>query len=87
MSLLTGDPRTATVRANEDMEVIVIDKKAFTEILLKDSRILETFVNALEANKSSLINIIEEERKKSNITKFSARIVIMNKIKSYLNIG
>ncbi len=87
MSLLSGDPRTATVRANEDMEVIVIDKEAFTEVLLKDSRILDTFVNALEANKSSLTTIIEEERKKSKITKYSARKVIMNKIKSYLNIG
>lgn len=87
MSLLTGDPRTATVRAKEDMEVIVIDKEAFTEILLKDSKILELLVSALESNQSSLTTIIEEERQNSNTTNHSAREVIMNKIKDYLSLG
>ena len=86
MSLLTGEPRTATVRAKTDMEVIVIDKKAFVDILLKDSKILEILVSVLESNQSSLTTIIEEERKNSNSTKQSARGIIMDRIKSYLGI-
>lgn len=87
MSLLTGDPRTATVRASEDLEVIVIDKDSFSEILLKDSKILELLVSGLETNQSSLSKIIEEERKNAKGSTTSARLVLMNKIKQYLSIS
>lgn len=86
MSLLTGDPRTATVRAKEDMEVIIINKGAFSEILLKDSNILELLVSALEKNQSGLTKIIEEEQKNSNVPIKSARQMIMNKILNYLDL-
>ena len=86
MSLLTGEPRTATVRASSDMDVIVIDKKSFVDIVLKDSKILENLMNVLESNRSSLTSIIDDERKKSNTTKNSARKIIMSRIKKYLGI-
>ncbi len=86
MSLLTGDVRTATVRAIEDIEVIEIDKEHFTEIIAKDAEILNSLVKALEKNQSSLTQIIEEEKNNSNIPMQSARKIIMNKIVSYLNI-
>lgn len=86
MSLLTGDKTTATVRAKTDMEVLKIMKEPFKDILLKDERILEIFVEALEKNKSSLHDIIEKEKKNSNITEKSARSILLSKIKSYLNI-
>lgn len=86
MCLLTGDPRSATVRAAEDTEVIVIDKQAFSEILLKDANILNLFVESLEANQSQLFKIIEEERKNRNVPIKSARQIIMNKILAYLDL-
>ncbi len=86
MSLLTGDPRTATVRASEDTEVIVIDKASFTKILAKDSKILGSLFDALESHQSSLTKIIEEAKNSSNIPIQSARKIIMNKIFGYLNL-
>ena len=86
MSLLTGEVRTATVRASEDIEVIEIDKEHFTEILAEDSDVLKNLIKALESNQSSLTKIIEDERNNSNIPAQSARKVIMNKIFSYLNL-
>lgn len=41
MSLLTGAPRTATVRALEDMELLVVDKAAFREILVANPGVAE----------------------------------------------
>jgi CRP-like cAMP-binding protein len=87
MCLLTGDPRSATVRAADDCEVIVIDKQAFTEILLKDANILNLFVDSLESNQSQLTKIIEDERKNRNVPMKSARQIIMNKIMAYLDLG
>jgi small-conductance mechanosensitive channel/CRP-like cAMP-binding protein len=87
MCLLTGDPRSATVRAADDCEVIVIDKQAFSEILLKDANILNLFVDSLESNQSQLTKIIEDERKNRNVPMKSARQIIMNKIMAYLDIG
>ena len=86
MSLLTGDVRTATVRAVEDIEVIVIDKEHFTDIIAKDAEILNSLVKALEKNQSSLTKIIEDEKNNSKIPMQSARKIIMNKIIGYLNI-
>lgn len=86
MSLLTGDPRTATVRAATDLEVIVLNKKAFTEILLKDDKILDLLISALDSNQSNLTKIIEDERKNSNIPMKSAREIITNKIRKYLDL-
>ncbi len=41
MSLLTGAPRTATIRALEDMELLVVDKAAFREILVANPGVAE----------------------------------------------
>lgn len=40
MSLLMGEPRTATVRAATDMVVLVVDRDAFKEIITADPAIL-----------------------------------------------
>ncbi len=41
MSLLAGDPRSATVRAASDLSVLVVDRAAFKEIISADPAILE----------------------------------------------
>lgn len=85
MSLLTGKPRTATIRAAVDTTVIVIDKKAFTEILMKDSKLLDIFITSLESNQSALTKMMDEFAKQSDI-KEPGRVILMRRIRSYLNI-
>lgn len=48
MSLLTGEPRSASVVAETETEVIVVHKTSLAEIALKDPRILEALTMALE---------------------------------------
>jgi small-conductance mechanosensitive channel len=54
MSLLTGEPRSATVRAIEDTEVIVIQKDIFSEILTANSGISEYLGQVLAERQQQL---------------------------------
>ncbi len=54
MSLLTGEPRTATVRAIEDAEVIIIQKDIFSEILTANSGISEYLGQVLAERQQQL---------------------------------
>lgn len=53
-SLLTGEPRTATVRADSEMEVIVIDSTPMRVILSADPTLVEKLVDAFDLNRSNL---------------------------------
>lgn len=54
MSLLTGEPRTATVRAMADTEVIMIQKEVFSEILSANSGISEYLGQVLAERQQQL---------------------------------
>ena len=54
MSLLTGEPRSATVRAIEDTEVIMIQKDVFSEILSANSGISEYLGQVLAERQQQL---------------------------------
>lgn len=54
MSLLTGEPRSATVRAIEDTEVIMIQKDIFSEILTANSGISEFLGQVLAERQQEL---------------------------------
>lgn len=49
MSLLTGEPRTASIVAEEETEVVVVDKEAFARVLTADTAILPGLSEALES--------------------------------------
>ena len=85
LSLLTGEPRTASVRAHNDCEVLVIDKKTFSTFIISDEKLLQQFVAGLEECKSGIAEAIEDHKNKHNVTQDSARMVIFNKIWSYLS--
>ncbi len=86
MSLLTGEPRTASIRAQHDCKVLVIDKESFSTLLISDDKILSDFVSVLEKCKSGIAEAIEKERESSHITKESAHRIIINKIRTYFQV-
>lgn len=49
MSLLTGAPRTASVIAEAEVEVLLVDKAGLASVILSDTRIVEALSTALEA--------------------------------------
>ena len=46
MSLLTGEPRTASIRAQNDCRVLVIDKESFSTLIISDEKILSQFCDS-----------------------------------------
>jgi len=47
MSLLTGEPRSASVIAETETEVVVVDKAAFGDVIAADASIVEALSEAL----------------------------------------
>jgi small-conductance mechanosensitive channel len=54
ISLLTGEPRTATVVAESDCEVVKIEKSAMRALLLQQPRLAETLSETLAARRTVL---------------------------------
>jgi CRP-like cAMP-binding protein len=54
MSLMTGEPRTATVRAVRECELVLVDKPAFQQILLKNANVLEQVSGVLSSRHQKL---------------------------------
>lgn len=54
MSLMTGEVRTATVRALTEVEMVVISKVAFAQILIKKPEITDKFSTLLAKRKEEL---------------------------------
>ena len=86
MSLLTGEPRSASVWAAEDLETIIIDKQGFSEVLLTDPGLLELFVDVVESHKEVLQSAIEEDRKNFENQPKRTRDVLLKKIRSYFGL-
>jgi CRP-like cAMP-binding protein len=54
MSLLTGDPRTATVTAATDCELVEIGADAFRRVVLADATVVERVTAAVAARRAEL---------------------------------
>ncbi len=61
MSLLTGDPRTATVRTTEDSRLFAIDKGLFKEILSADPSISEQLARTLAQRQLSTATALDKQ--------------------------
>ena len=75
MSLLTGNPRTASIKALEDTEVLVLDKKSFKTFIQNNKIILNNVLEYLTVREEEQLdfkekynsNIQEKTRKMQNI--------------------
>ena len=54
MSLLTGDPRTATVTAATDCELLEIRADAFRRVVLQDPAVVERITSAVAVRRAEL---------------------------------
>ncbi len=54
MSLLTGDPRSATVTAATDCELLEIRADAFRRVVLPDPALVERITSAVTARRAEL---------------------------------
>lgn len=86
MSLLTGEPRSASVVADGDVTVIVINKASFTEVLMSDPAILELMMDGMESQRSDLEEIIKDDKNRSSGRSKKIRAQLLEKIFSYFGL-
>lgn len=86
MSLLTGAPRTASVVAAVDTEVIILDKHAFTTVLAADPTMLEALLDALDKRRNATETRLAEENAKAGQTQAQTRATLLARISDFLGI-
>ncbi len=60
MSLLTGNPRTASIKTLEDTEVLVIDKESFKTFIQNNKVLLENVLEYLTIREEEQLNFKEK---------------------------
>jgi CRP-like cAMP-binding protein len=71
MSLLTGEPRTATVTAKTDCDVVEIDQIAMRDLLKRDPKLADHLSETLSARRSLLESELASPRDDHDITPIS----------------
>jgi len=84
MSLLTGELRSASIRANIDSIVLKIDKASFSSLIVTDEVVLAEFVEALSKSKSGIAEAISKASSAQGATQETAYKAILNKVWNYL---
>ncbi len=82
MSLLTGEARSATIKAESESIVYEIGKESIQQIIKERPEILNEIAEVVaERQKTNLLKLAELHNKKENLTTF-----VLNKIKDFLHI-
>ncbi len=86
MSLLTGEPRSATIMAVTDVYAVVLEKDAFTSVLMEDPSILTMLLDGIEAQKENIKSSRSAQTKQSTAQSKSARDLLLGRVRDYLGI-
>lgn len=86
MSLLTGAPRSASVVATLETQVVIIDKQAFTTVLTADPSMLDALLDALDKRRSVVETRLAEASVKTEQTQALARATLLQRIGGFLGI-
>jgi small-conductance mechanosensitive channel/CRP-like cAMP-binding protein len=84
MSLMTGEPRRATVVARDDAECYVVDRSLFQELLQRKPSLLDEMVHLLHTRQ------VELEGEKAELAAAShahAQVALLGRIKSFFGLG
>jgi CRP-like cAMP-binding protein len=61
LSLLTGAPRTATIRAEEDSETLRLEKKDFKDILDRFPHLAEQMAQVVGSRQAALLELAQRK--------------------------
>jgi small-conductance mechanosensitive channel/CRP-like cAMP-binding protein len=88
MSLLTGEPRSATVTAEEGCEVLMLSRQAVQPVLAADPSIAETLSRALAARAAETEAKLEDRRATTRAAPAaSIESSILRRIRSFFKLG
>jgi small-conductance mechanosensitive channel/CRP-like cAMP-binding protein len=88
MSLLTGDRRSATVRALEDAQLIVVDKTNFSKVITNNPSIAESLSEILErrlAENAAKMAELEKERPREKVS-VESRSSLLKRIRGFFRL-
>jgi small-conductance mechanosensitive channel/CRP-like cAMP-binding protein len=87
MSLLTGQPRSASVIADEETEVVIIGKEPFANVLTADPAILEAFLDAVEKRRGNLeTRLAAADAQAQQQPDAGDRLALLQRIASFLGL-
>lgn len=86
LACMTGEPRTATVTAAADCELLVIDKSAFAHVL-ETAPVLAEQMSEVIASRQAEVDGRAALRDGENTTPDARRIDLLNRIKHFFGIG
>jgi CRP-like cAMP-binding protein len=87
MSLLTGEPRSASVSAVMDTEVVVVDKTDVTRLVMADHSIAEALSNVIESRVRGTAEQIAIEAEARSGKQVAQQSLLLNRIRSFLGIN
>lgn len=87
MSLLTGEPRSATIKAVTDVNAIVLRKDGFTGVLMQDPSILTLLLDGIDEQKSNIETQRSGQKAPSASQNKSAREILVNRVWTYLGLN
>ncbi len=89
MSLLTGEPRRATITATEDVDVVVVGKDGFREIIAAHPKIANKLSSAIEKRRADIEREFAEAGDAdaaATVEKEYSRENVLKKIKTFFDI-
>jgi small-conductance mechanosensitive channel/CRP-like cAMP-binding protein len=84
-SLLTGEPRGATVRAIGGCEVLILDREALAPVLANDPQLAESLSKAL-ADRDAATMAKLEGRRTADTALAASRVSVLRKIRSFFSL-
>ncbi|WP_437561997.1 cyclic nucleotide-binding domain-containing protein [Sorangium sp. So ce542] len=85
MSLMTGEPRSATIQAVSDCELVKVDKEAFQEILAAAPGIAEKITEVLVARQSALDENVSVRRARAGAEE-AKTTALLEKIRQFFSV-
>jgi CRP-like cAMP-binding protein len=85
MSLMTGEPRRATVRARTECEVLVVSKPAFQQIVATNEPLLESISQALSVRDEALGHAESDEVEGAGADRKS-QVLLLGRIKRFFSL-
>ena len=86
MSLMTGEMRTASVSASDEVDLMIIDKRAFQPVLETAPELAETISRILTERSEELARS-EEHTSVADIQKGDPSGVLLRRIKKFFSLG
>jgi small-conductance mechanosensitive channel/CRP-like cAMP-binding protein len=86
MSLMTGEPRTATIQAVSDCELVKVDKGAFQEILAVAPEIAEKITEVLVARQTALDENVSSRRARVGAEAEAKTSALLGKIRQFFSL-